>query len=130
MPPSPILVHLVATVKGGGGCVGDVFPLLWLFSRVRLFCDPMDCMQSTRLLCPWDFPDKNTREGCHFLLQGIFPTQGFNPRVLHWQADSFTAEPSGKPRLLARFCFFLELGDHVCRILLIQKRGGKPCLRT
>ena len=27
-------------------------------------CDPMD-----RLLCPWDSPGKNTRVGCHFLLQ-------------------------------------------------------------
>ena len=29
--------------------------------------------------------------GCHFLLQGIFPLQGSNPRLqclLHWQADS------------------------------------------
>ena len=24
----------------------------------------------TRLLCPWDFPVKNTGVGCHFLLQG------------------------------------------------------------
>ena len=32
----------------------------------------------TRLLCPWDFPDKNTGVGCHFFLQGIFPTQGSN----------------------------------------------------
>ena len=22
--------------------------------------------------------------GCHFLLQGIFPTQGSNPHLLHW----------------------------------------------
>ena len=29
----------------------------------------------TRLLCPWDFPGKNTGVGCHFLLQGIFLTQ-------------------------------------------------------
>ena len=28
----------------------------------------------TRLLCPWNFPGKNTGVGCHFLLQGIFPT--------------------------------------------------------
>ena len=28
-----------------------------------------------RLLCPWDFPGKNTGAGCHFLLQGIFPTR-------------------------------------------------------
>ena len=35
--------------------------------------------QSTRLLCPWDFPGKNTGVSCHFLLQGIFLTQGSNP---------------------------------------------------
>ena len=37
----------------------------------------------TRLLCPWDFPGKDTGVGCHFLLQGIFPTQGSNPGLLH-----------------------------------------------
>ena len=25
-----------------------------------------------RLLCPWNFPGKNTEVGCHFLLQGHF----------------------------------------------------------
>ena len=35
-------------------------------------------LQSTRLLCQWNFPGKNTGVGCHFLLQGIFPTQGSN----------------------------------------------------
>ena len=42
-----------------------------------------------RLLCPWDSPGKNPGEGCPALLQGIFPTQGWNPRPLcplHWQA--------------------------------------------
>ena len=29
-------------------------------------------LQSTRLLCPWDYPGKNTGVGCHFLLQEIF----------------------------------------------------------
>ena len=45
------------------------------------------------LLCPWDFPGKNTGVGCHFLLQGIVPTQGSNLHLLcllHWQTDSFT----------------------------------------
>ena len=32
----------------------------------------------TRLLCPWDFPSKNARAGCHSLLQRIFLTQGSN----------------------------------------------------
>ena len=42
-------------------------------------------------LCPWDSPAKNTGVGCHALLQGIFPTQRLNPRLLHllrWQAGS------------------------------------------
>ena len=38
---------------------------------------------TSRLLCPWDSPGKNTRVGCHFLLQGIFLTQGSNPGLLH-----------------------------------------------
>ena len=33
----------------------------------------------------------------HFLLQGIFPTQGWNPSLLRSQANSFTAEPQAKP---------------------------------
>ena len=29
----------------------------------------------------------------------IFLDQGLNPCLLHWQADSFTSEPPGKPKL-------------------------------
>ena len=36
-----------------------------------------------KLLCPGDSPGKNTAVGCHFLLQGIFPTQGSNLGLLH-----------------------------------------------
>ena len=32
--------------------------------------------QPVRLLCPWDFPGRNTGVGCHFPLRGIFLTQG------------------------------------------------------
>ena len=45
-------------------------------------------LQSTRLLCPWSFPGRDTIVDCHFLLQGIFPTQGSNVCLLHWQVDS------------------------------------------
>ena len=37
---------------------------------------------SIRILCPWNFPGKNTGGSCHFLLQVIFLTQGLNPRLL------------------------------------------------
>ena len=33
------------------------------------------------------FLGKNIGVGCHALLQGIFPTQGSNPSLLHWQAE-------------------------------------------
>ena len=49
--------------------------LLGHFSCVRLFG-----WQPARL-CPWDSPGKNTGVGCHFLLQGIFLTQGSNVRL-------------------------------------------------
>ena len=45
-------------------------------------CNPVDC-SPTRLLCPWGSPGKNTGEGCHFLLQGIFLTWVSNPGLLH-----------------------------------------------
>ena len=45
-------------------------------------------LQSTRLLCLWNFLGKDTIVDCHFLLQGIFPTQGANVCLLHWQVDS------------------------------------------
>ena len=44
-------------------------------------------------LCPWYFPGKNTAVGCHFLLQGIFQTQGSNPsllqcrQILYWLSN-------------------------------------------
>ena len=48
------------------------------------------------LLCPWDFPSKNTGVGCHILLQEIFLTQGLNPHflcLLHWQVSSLPPAP-------------------------------------
>ena len=50
-------------------------------SRVWLFVTPWTV--PSRLFHPWDFPGKNTGVGCHFLLQGIFPTQRSNPGLLH-----------------------------------------------
>ena len=46
---------------------------------------------------PMDSPGKNTRVGCHFLLQGMFPTQGLNPGLLHWQAGSSPLAPPSMP---------------------------------
>ena len=52
------------------------------------------------LLCPWDSPGKNTGVISHFLLQGIFPTQGSNLHPLDWQADTLPLSHQGSPMLL------------------------------
>ena len=68
-----------------------------LLRHVRLFAAPWTVAHQPPL---WDFPGKNTGVGCHFLLQGIFLTEGSNPHVFHlwhWQADSWPTAPPGKP---------------------------------
>ena len=66
--------------------------LLLLFSR-SVVSDSLGThgLQPARLLCPREFLGKDTGMGCHYLLQGIFPTQGSNLcllHLLHWQAGS------------------------------------------
>ena len=46
-------------------------------------------------LHPWDFPGKNTRVGCHFLLQRIFPTQGSNPGHPHCRQTLYHLSDQG-----------------------------------
>ena len=48
-----------------------------------------------QILCPWDFPGKYTRVGCHFFLQGLLSTQGWNLHLLLWQADSLPLRHQG-----------------------------------
>ena len=67
--------------------------VVYLPSRVWLFCDPMDCSLSGSSV--HDFPGKNTCMGCHSFLQGIFLTQGSNPCLLHWQADYLSLSHQG-----------------------------------
>ena len=53
-------------------------------------------LQPSRLLCPWDFPGRNTGVGYHFLLQGLFPTPRSNPCLLcllPWKVDSLPLTP-------------------------------------
>ena len=47
-------------------------------------------------LHPWNFPGKNTGVVCHFLLQGIFPTQGSNQGLPHCKQMLLLSEPPRK----------------------------------
>ena len=40
---------------------------------------------TSRFLCPWDSPSKNTGVDCHALLQMIFLTLGLTPDLLHYK---------------------------------------------
>ena len=87
-----------------------------------------------RLLCPWDFPGKNTGAGCHFLLQGIFPTQGSNSHLLYWQAGSLPLSHLGSPTLGRRsflkctleFIFSGFIGRASCYRAVIPINGSLP----
>ena len=63
-----------------------------------------------RLLCPWDFPGKNTGVGCHFLLQEIFLTQGSIPCLLHCEVDSLPLSHQGS---LSSLVAIVELLCHI-----------------
>ena len=57
-------------------------------------------LQPTSLLCLWDFSGKTSGVGSHFLLQGLFPTQGLNLHLLHLQVGSLTLSHHGSPFLI------------------------------
>ena len=59
-------------------------------------CDSMDCSPPGSSV-QGIFSGKNTEVGCHFILQGIFLTQGLNPQFLHWQVDSLPLRHLGSP---------------------------------
>ena len=76
-------------------------------SRVQLFCDPMDYSPLGSLVhgisqqeSRWVAISSSfqpTGVGCHFFLQEIFLTQGFNTCLLHWLAGSLPLSHQGSP---------------------------------
>ena len=70
-------------------------------------CDPVDC-NPPGFSVHMDSLGKNTRVGCHALLQGIFPTQRSNPGLLHWRWIIYQLKHQGSPRIL---------GSKTCMVL-------------
>ena len=102
--PKPTDQTLVYRIEGRFFTIWATREVMWLWIIVLPIACVRACsvvsdslrphvLEPTRLcLCPWNFPGKNTGIGCYFPLQGIFPTQGPDPRLLgllHWQASSF-----------------------------------------
>ena len=59
-----------------------------------------DSLWTHRLYSPWNSPGQNTGVGSLSLLQGIFPTQGSNPRLLHCRQILYQLSHKGSPKIL------------------------------
>ena len=72
----------------------------------------------------WDSPGKNTGVGCHFLLQGIFLTQGSNPShlcLLNWRVDSLQLHNLGSPLCVCmHVCVYVCLYVCVCSCVFVH----------
>ena len=85
-------------IKSGGVWWKKERKKVKLLSRARLFATPW-IVACTKFLCPWDFQGKSTGVGCHFLLQGIFPTQGSNPGLSHCRQTLYCLSHQGSPEV-------------------------------
>ena len=59
-----------------------------------------DSLPPHGLYSPWNSPGQNTGVGSRFFLQGIFPTQGSNPGLLHCRRILYQPSHKGSPRIL------------------------------
>ena len=73
-----------------------------------------------RLFCPWDFPGKNARVGCHFLLQQVFLTPGWthiscssctgSQILYHWATrESLTLENICKQKQIKIYTYLSQI---------------------
>ena len=101
--------------KDRGNHLTLIFPMLMDVTKKEVCLANKSCLtflwphglQPIMFLCSWDFPGKNSEVGCHFFLQGIFPTQGSNLHLLHWQADSLPLNHQGSPK-----CYLASADSH------------------
>ena len=83
-------------------CVGynEYDTVLCLVTQSCLtLCDLMGCSPPGSSVHGYS-PGKNIGVGCHALLQGIFPTQGSNPGLLHCKWILYRLSHQGRPRML------------------------------
>ena len=78
-------------------------------------CDATDCNPPGFSVHGFSQTTNNIGVGCHALLQGTFQTQGSNPHLLHWQADSLPLSHQGSLNgeyyaLFGRLCSFTTYG--------------------
>ena len=86
------------TAIGIYSCDLYIIEWMWVAPSCPILCDPIDCSPPGSSVHR-DSPDKNTGVGRHVLLQGIFPTQGSNPGLLHCRQSLYLLSHQGIPAL-------------------------------
>ena len=93
------ILEWVATPSSGGSSQPrDQTPDSCVFCLTGRFFAAEPPGKPTRLPRPWDSPGKNTGVGCHFLLRGIFPTQGSNSHLLLGRQILYCLSHQGNPK--------------------------------
>ena len=73
--------------------------------------------------CPWNSPGQNTGVGSRSLLQGIFPTLGLNPGLVHCSRIPYQMSHKGSPRILEWVAYPFSSGSSRPR-----NRTGVSCI--
>ena len=77
----------------------------WKSLHCVQLCDPMNYTSS------WNSPCKNAGVGCHAVLQGIFPTQRWNPGLPHCTQTLYQLSHKGSPRILEWVAYLFSSGS-------------------
>ena len=97
------------------------FVTIFLYIPCSLITCFLDCESESRsvvsdslwphgLYSPWNSPGQNTGVGSLSLLQGIFPTQGSNPGLLHCRQILYQLSHKGSPKILERVIYLFSRG--------------------
>ena len=79
------------------------YSVAWSEVKVAQSCPTL---QPRGLYSPWNSPGQNTGVGSLSLLQGIFPTQGWNPGLPHCRQILYQLSHKGSPKILKCIVFF------------------------
>ena len=80
------------------------------------------CESETSDSFSWNSPGQNTGVGSLSLLQGIFPTQGSNPGLLHCRWILYPLSHRGSPRILEWVAY-----PFACGSSWLRNRTGVSC---
>ena len=99
-----------------GGVSSDSIALRYRYSATLLWKSEgrsvvSNYLQLHGLYSPWNSPGQNTGVGSLSLLQGIFPTQGSNPGLLHCRWILYCLSHQGSPWILEWVAYLFSRGS-------------------